>query len=846
MLDDVEYRDNLFWKYYRAEYLFFAWPGTFNRLGNGHRVILKEVRCHMIAIWLLAGMIGFLSFEQTGWTFEDVKYVRDIKGALARPVDVAVAVNGDVYCLDQEAGKVFVFDSTGKPKLDFGKEGDKAGQFDDPRSIALSPTGNVFIADTGNDRIQAFDKSGTFLYEFGSSGEQAGKFRGPEGIAIDSFGLIFVADRGNRRIQAFSNRGIFLTLFPTQGSPTDVSLDPQRNLYVLLSDAPHLLKFDQERNASLIRGGLEKVRAAGGLAVDMRGDIYVTDESGESVKKIDPKGSLLVSFGSEGDGRGQFDNPQGVGIDREGQIYIADSRNSRVQVLKISGSPKPFMTAQTQSPPIVEFDSFKKAEKGISDLIATPGDNLYLLSRETNRAILMGATNLVFGKSGSKPGQFENPEALSVGTNGKVFVADSGNHRAQVLGPDGSYEYDFGKRGTKTGQFSRPSGIAVNSKGLIYLADTENNRIQIFNSDAIFLKAFGQRSKVVDDKNPEEGNFNAPTALAVDSKNQVYVLDSGNHRIQVFSEEGQFLRVIGKQGKKVGEFFQPVDISIDGDDYLYVADRGNHRIQVFHPEGPAVFVFGSPKEESVFGFSFGESDQPSPGTFAQLSGVAASQGKIYVADYDSDHIQVFRFYPQGLIQAERLYVTKSAYPPHDVPGEDGRKAAKSAAIQQAIQELSRQTGISIDQTTPQFRIDSEETLTTGQVQVTVSVPKPKTATGGLATTETSEPAIFQKDPNRLFVTQSAFPPPEYKDVPDKAEEMAGAVALGNALKDLFQQLGRPLPPISEEMLEEEHIRIESKETLSTGAVQVTVSMPKSKGSIQKKDDHAEQEEFILQ
>ena len=117
-------------------------------------------------------------------------------------------------------------------------------------------------------------------------------------------------------------------------------------------------------------------------------------------------------------------------------------------------------------------------------------------------------------------------------------------------------------------------------------------------------------AKADDPQNKEEGSFNAPTELAIDSQDQIYVLDTGNHRIQVFSEEGQFLRVIGKQGKEVGNFFQPTDLAIDEADYLYVADGGNHRIQVFHPKGPNMFAFGAPKEESVFGFALESSEKP--------------------------------------------------------------------------------------------------------------------------------------------------------------------------------------------------------------------------------------------
>ena len=154
-----------------------------------------------------------------------------------------------------------------------------------------------------------------------------------------------------------------------------------------------------------------------------------------------------------------------------------------------------------------------------------------------------------------------------------------------------------------------------------------------------------------------------------------------------------------------------MDITKDENNYIYVADQGNHRVQVFSPRGEFVMSFGS----------YGEG----PGYFRQLSAIAASEGKIFVADYKSDQIQVFRFNPKGLVEEDRIYVTKSAFPPYGYEGTDTERnnIARSAAFGKALQELAGRLGVTEEQLKPKVRIESEETLAGGELRVTISVSR---------------------------------------------------------------------------------------------------------------------------
>jgi hypothetical protein len=115
-----------------------------------------------------------------------------------------------------------------------------------------------------------------------------------------------------------------------------------------------------------------------------------------------------------------------------------------------------------------------------------------------------------------------------------VYVADSGNHRIQQFDPDGNYEKQWGTKGTDPGQFVWPESVAVGPDNRVYVADKRNNRIQVFDADGIFLEEFGSPGN-------GEGGVSCPAYIAVyrttGGVTRVYVSDSHNNRIQVFTDQ---------------------------------------------------------------------------------------------------------------------------------------------------------------------------------------------------------------------------------------------------------------------------------------------------------------------
>ena len=135
-----------------------------------------------------------------------------------------------------------------------------------------------------------------------------------------------------------------------------------------------------------------------------------------------------------------------------------------------------------------------------------------------------------------------------------------------------------------------PIGIAFNaSNGRVYVVESGNHRIQILNSDLSYVGTFGKRGS-------GKGQFDCPRHIACDSTGNVYVADNDNHRIQVFTAEGKFLRMFGRRGEGRGELNWPYGVAIDSSDRVYVSEWGNRRVSVFTSEGQFVTSFGSEGE----------------------------------------------------------------------------------------------------------------------------------------------------------------------------------------------------------------------------------------------------------
>lgn len=241
-----------------------------------------------------------------------------------------------------------------------------------------------------------------------------------------------------------------------------------------------------------------------GVALDSKGNAYITDEWLNRVNVYNPEGKFVTHWGSEGSGPGQFLGPNRILIDGEDTVYVVDGRNHRVQKLALDGTFKS------------EFGSF-----------------------------------------GSGDGQFNSPWGLTIAPDGCLYIADTKNNRVQKLTADGEFVAEFGSYGTGRGQLNRPSDVAVDPEGDVYVCDWGNSRVQVFAEDGRFLtsfvgdaREFSKWARPAVNASPQallrrrevkdlsvEWRLAMPQAVAFDAARQrLLIADTQRNRIQIYEK----------------------------------------------------------------------------------------------------------------------------------------------------------------------------------------------------------------------------------------------------------------------------------------------------------------------
>jgi ABC-type Fe3+ transport system permease subunit len=247
-------------------------------------------------------------------------------------------------------------------------------------------------------------------------------------------------------------------------------------------------------------------------------------------------------------------------------------------------------------------------------------DNLYVVDM-TGR-VQKFSSNGVFRLSWQMPQTaLGKPKGLGRDRDGNIVVLEPHYQRVNVFSPEGKLVAQWGKRGTNAGELMMPRAVAVNSHREVFLSEYGLvERVQQFTARGETLLAiFGHPGNA-------PGEFNRPEGLCVDAQDRIYVADSCNHRIQVFSSEGKFLRTYGKAGNGKGELSYPYDICVDAAGRQYVCEFGNSRIQVFDAQDQPLEIIGGAGA--------------APGQFSNPWGVALdSAGNLYVADSQNHRVQ---------------------------------------------------------------------------------------------------------------------------------------------------------------------------------------------------------------
>jgi DNA-binding beta-propeller fold protein YncE len=253
------------------------------------------------------------------------------------------------------------------------------------------------------------------------------------------------------------------------------------------------------------------------LALDAQGNIYVIDGGNQRVQKFDQDGNFLLMWGSQGNGDGQFlfhVPPAHYGsltIDKDGYVYVTDHFN-RVQ----------------------KFDS-------------------------------NGKFVMKFGETGYPNGEFYNLYGIAVDDQGNIYTTDWTKYEIQKFDGEGKFLQKWEVPSCQLGATSFPQNLVIDGQGQLYVTNDGGNCIQKFDTQGNLLQQWGGTGR-------GNGQFDKLLSLALDTHGNIYVTDNGNNRIQKFDPDGNFL-------VSYGPFDYPVGIAVDSEGYVYAVEIVLGRLQ---------------------------------------------------------------------------------------------------------------------------------------------------------------------------------------------------------------------------------------------------------------------------
>lgn len=461
-------------------------------------------------------------------------------------------------------------------------------------------------------------------------GEDA-RFHYPNAVALDSAGNVYVADSGNHVIRKISAAGVVTTLAGVAGVAGS-------------TDAV---------------GAVARLNNPKGVAVDSAGNVYVADSGNHTVRKISPAGLVSTLAGAAGipggtDASGasaRFNGPNGVAVDGAGNVYVADTYNHTIR--KIAPGGLVTTLAGTGSVGSIDATGASASFNAPSGVAVNGSGDVYVADTENNLIRHINPVGVVSTYAGSRgvlgTNTLFSPTGVAVDHSGQVYVADMGHGKIAKVNSAGLVEPLAGGvggsadgMGTAAG-FFLPAGVAVDATGHVYVADTFNHAIRKITAAGAVTTMAGRASITgANDGLGSAARFFWPHGVAVDSANNVYVVDNSNHTIRKITDRGMVSTLVGTPGMSgsqdgaggSAQFGGATGVAVDLAGNLYVADSGNQTVRKVTPAGLVSTLAGAP------GLAGSANGHGASARFDRPSGIALDgMGNVFVAETNNHTIR---------------------------------------------------------------------------------------------------------------------------------------------------------------------------------------------------------------
>lgn len=497
---------------------------------------------------------------------------------------------------------------------------------------------------------------------------KSARFSNPRGLAVDSHGNIFVSQyysvirkitpagdvttfAGRVGVNAIVDGPLEEARFGTLWS---MAIDKNDNIYVTELSHHIIRKITPQGTVSTLAGlvgsagavdgvgSVARFRSPYGIAVDKNDNLYVADSGNHSIRKITLDGEVSTLAGRNGvsgnaNGAGitaRFNSPDGVSVDSEGNLYVADAMNHTVRkvsetglVTTVAGMPGTLgsqngigNTARFNQPRAIAF-------YGSSSVYVSDSNNYLIrsVSAEGNvstfvgRAIERGNVDGLHSEA-----RFNNVFGITVDNDGNLFVADAGNHTIRKISENGVVTTFAGLAGSSgqvdgsgaAARFNSPRGVTIDTSGNLYVADYSGHTIRkvMPTGDVTTFAGTPGVSGLVDGP-AGQAKFKNPADLVFDSEGNLYVTEFSGHTIRKISPNGEVTTLAGNGilGSTNGtgsaaRFYQPSGITIDRKGDLFVVDQSNALIRKVTPAGTVSTVHSGSTYYPYSGIAAGEGD----------------------------------------------------------------------------------------------------------------------------------------------------------------------------------------------------------------------------------------------